>query len=53
MRISACILALACAAVLSAAPLDKKDVEYARPDGKPLLLDLHVPDGRVRSLPPS
>jgi alpha-L-fucosidase 2 len=24
---------------------DRKDVEYARPDGKPLLLDVHVPDG--------
>jgi alpha-L-fucosidase 2 len=45
MQRSAFILALACAATLAAAPLDKKDVEYARPDGKPLLLDLHVPDG--------
>jgi alpha-L-fucosidase 2 len=34
-----------CGAVLSAAPLDRKDVEYARPAGQPLLLDLHVPDG--------
>jgi len=25
--------------------LDKKDVEYGRPGGRPLLLDLHVPDG--------
>jgi acetyl esterase len=32
-------------ATLCAAPLDRKDVEYARPDGHPLLLDLHVPDG--------
>lgn len=24
---------------------DQKDVEFARPGGKPLLLDLHVPDG--------
>jgi alpha-L-fucosidase 2 len=38
------MLALAAAAALSAAPLDKKDVEYGRPDGHPLLLDLHVPD---------
>jgi alpha-L-fucosidase 2 len=45
MRRLAFILALACAAILSAAPLDKKDVEYARPGAKPLLLDLHVPDG--------
>src|ERR1035438_7565356 len=45
MRRSAFILAMACAATLAAAPLDKKDVEYARPGGQPLLLDLHVPDG--------
>jgi acetyl esterase len=37
-------LLFACA-TLSAAALDQKDVEYARPGGKPLLLDLHVPDG--------
>jgi len=36
---------MAFAAALAAAPLDKKDVEYARPGGQPLLLDLHVPDG--------
>src|SRR5580704_14355677 len=41
----ATLLALACAAAATAAPLDQKDVEYARPDGKPVLLDLHVPDG--------
>jgi alpha-L-fucosidase 2 len=28
-----------------AAPRDQKDVEFDRPGGKPLLLDLHVPDG--------
>lgn len=39
------ILALACAATLAGASLDRKDVEYARPGGKALLLDLHVPDG--------
>ena len=39
------ILVLTCAASLSAAALDRKDVEYGRPNGKPLLLDLHVPDG--------
>ncbi len=38
-------LALACAVTLVGAPVDRKDVEYGRPDGKPLLLDLHVPDG--------
>jgi alpha-L-fucosidase 2 len=39
------ILAFACTAILSAAASDQKDVEYARPDGKPVLLDLHIPDG--------
>jgi acetyl esterase len=39
------ILAFACAATLAAAPLDQKDVEYGRPNGKALLLDLHVPEG--------
>jgi acetyl esterase len=33
------------AAALSAAAMDQKDVEYSRPDGKPLLLDVHIPDG--------
>ena len=32
-------------AALAGAAVDQTDVEYARPDGKPLLLDLHVPDG--------
>jgi len=39
------ILAIACTASLTGAPVDKKDVEYARLGGKPVLLDLHVPDG--------
>src|SRR6185437_14113017 len=39
------LLAILCAAVLAAAPLDQKGVEFAKPDGHPLLLDLHVPDG--------
>src|SRR5271154_6868237 len=30
---------------VSAFALDKTNVEYSRPDGKPLLLDIHVPDG--------
>lgn len=34
-----------CAWVLAAAPIDKQGVEFARPGGKALLLDLHVPDG--------
>lgn len=34
------------ALVLFAAPKDvQKDVAYAHPDGKPVLLDLHIPDG--------
>jgi alpha-L-fucosidase 2 len=45
MRKPTFILAMAGAAVLCAAALDQKDVEYTRPDGKPVLLDLHVPDG--------
>ena len=45
MRRSAVVFVLASAAALAGAPLDKQNVEYARPAGKPLLLDLHVPDG--------
>jgi acetyl esterase len=45
MRVLALTVALAGTFVLAAAPVDKKDVEFARPGGKPLLLDLHVPDG--------
>jgi alpha-L-fucosidase 2 len=41
---TALIVGFACAA-LFASPLDQKDVEYAKPAGKPVLLDLHVPDG--------
>jgi acetyl esterase len=37
-------IALILAATASLAA-DQKDVEYARPSGKPLFLDLHVPDG--------
>jgi alpha-L-fucosidase 2 len=33
------------AATLSGAGLDQKDVVYAHPDGRPVKLDLHVPDG--------
>jgi alpha-L-fucosidase 2 len=39
------LLAAVCAAILAGAPVDRKDVEYGRPGGKPLLLDLHIPDG--------
>jgi acetyl esterase len=45
MRTSILILAIACAATLTAAAVDQKDVEYTRPGGKSVLLDLHVPDG--------
>jgi alpha-L-fucosidase 2 len=30
---------------LAAAPIDRKDVEFAHPGAKPLLLDLHIPEG--------
>lgn len=43
LRLSFCLLA--CAALLAAASIDRQDVEYGRPGGKALLLDLHVPDG--------
>jgi len=39
------LLVAMAAASLSAAAIDRKDVEYARPGGKAVLLDLHVPDG--------
>ena len=42
MRITA-IMAFILATAIYA--LDLKDVEYAKPGGKPVLLDLHVPDG--------
>jgi acetyl esterase len=45
MRKSIFILAIVCTAPLSAAAVDQKDVAYTRPGGKPVLLDLHVPDG--------
>ena len=37
------VLLVSIAAALAAT--DRKDVEFARPGGTPLLLDLHVPDG--------
>src|SRR4051795_2552613 len=43
MRLPVGMLVLA--GLLAAAPIDQKDVEYGRPGGKPLLVDLHVPDG--------
>jgi acetyl esterase len=44
MRTSVLLLAFL-GASLSAAPVDRRDVEYGRPAGTPLLLDLHIPDG--------
>jgi alpha-L-fucosidase 2 len=38
-------IAVTVAAGLTAAPIDKTDVEYGRPGGHTLLLDLHIPDG--------
>jgi acetyl esterase len=39
------LITLLSATALFAASVDQKDVEYARPGGKPVQLDLHVPDG--------
>ncbi len=39
------VVTIACDAAWAGSPIDRKDVEYARPGGKPLLLDLHIPDG--------
>jgi len=36
---------IACVANLAAAALDQKGVEFAKPGGHSLLLDLHIPDG--------
>jgi acetyl esterase len=39
------VLGIGLLAALPGLSLDEKDVEYGSRDGKPLLLDLHVPDG--------
>jgi alpha-L-fucosidase 2 len=39
------LLAAACAASLAGAATDRQGVEFARPGGVSLLLDLHIPDG--------
>ncbi len=44
MRISA-LIPLAGVALLAAGAVDRKDIEFAHPGAKPLLLDLHIPDG--------
>lgn len=41
----ALLLAVVCAATLAGASVDQKGIEFARPGGHPLLLDLHIPDG--------
>lgn len=41
MRLAALLFAIASAAWA----MEQKDVEFARPDGKPLTLDIHVPEG--------
>jgi alpha-L-fucosidase 2 len=46
MRIFASIFAVAALAMVAAASVDQKGIEFAHPAGKPLLLDLHIPDGR-------
>src|SRR5438270_1922036 len=43
MRLSRWLLIVALVGVAGA--MDKKDVEFGKPGGKALLLDLHVPDG--------
>lgn len=45
MRTSLWLLLAASITPAIAAPLDRTGVEFARPGGQPLLLDLHVPDG--------
>jgi acetyl esterase len=41
----AVVAAFLLAGAVSAAPVDRKDVEFGQPGGKKLYLDLHVPDG--------
>src|SRR4249919_4112432 len=41
----AIFLAAICAALVAVVPTDQKGVEYGKPGGHSLLLDLHVPDG--------
>jgi acetyl esterase len=45
MRVT-CGLLLFVLAAGCASARDQNDVEYSRPGGKPLLLDIHVPDGK-------
>jgi len=43
--LKAVLLFAVCALALSAASVDRLNVEYGRPDGRAVWLDLHVPDG--------
>src|SRR6266545_5979027 len=45
MRYSLLVSALIYSLTLFGASEDQKDVEYARPGGRPVKLDLHVPGG--------
>ena len=45
MRITSLILSAASVVLVAASPVDQKDIEFAHPGGKPLLLDLHIPGG--------
>ncbi|HEX4773576.1 MAG TPA: alpha/beta hydrolase [Bryobacteraceae bacterium] len=45
MRKLIAVLLFGFAAALPGLALDKTDVEYSRPNGQPLLLDIHIPDG--------
>jgi acetyl esterase len=45
MRTVILVTTLIGAGTLWGAAVDQKDVEYARPGGRPVKLDLHVPDG--------
>jgi acetyl esterase len=40
------MLAIAISATPSTSAMNQKDVEYSRPGGQPLLLDVHIPDGQ-------
>lgn len=46
MRLQVCGWVVALIAAASGCAADFKDIEYSRPDGKPLLLDAKIPDGK-------
>src|ERR1700690_4137518 len=45
MRLFTVTLFATLASMLPAAPVDRQNVEYGKPGGSPLLLDLHISDG--------